>query len=261
MAVASIVALLSLVVVLIALAGQPFGDAARAAGAVNPDVSSIVDRVDEERALGDLRGLSGEEPLCAAGSCRTLRNRLTGTEDLNWAMDYVLAETAGLGFSVIEDPWKDGRWFDRNLILRKTGVVTPSEEVWFVAHVDGVASCVDGRCPAADDNGSGAVAALEMARAFSEALFARSVVLFFSTGEEQGTLGVNAYLRDATPASLEAIHALVNADMIGYDGDDDNAMELYYGGQDASLQLAYAMRDYVTTYAPELRPKIDEGCG
>lgn len=50
--------------------------------------------------------------------------------------------------------------------------------------------------PAADDNASGVVDLLEAARVLSKYSFDRTLVFFFSTGEEEGALGVKSYLND-----------------------------------------------------------------
>lgn len=99
-------------------------------------------------------------------------------------MDYVCEHLVSLGYSVEFQNWSLCGWSDRNLIARKPGVYSPTEEVYFVAHVDGV-----DRFPAADDDASGVADNLELARILSSRAFSRTVVLLFTTGEEQGTLG------------------------------------------------------------------------
>jgi len=226
-----------------------------------PAVEDLLDRVDADRALDDVRQLSGDAPLCLSTGCDTITNRLTGSDGLERAVDYIVESTAELGYAVTVQDWRRGVYFDRNVILRKPGVVSPTEEVYFVAHVDGVAACPNRRCPAADDNASGTVAGLELARSFGESSFERTIVLLFSTGEEQNMQGVSAYIDRLSPAELGAIKYLVNADMVGYDGDSDAAMELYYGDHEPSLALAESMRDVIRAYQLGLSPRLNSECG
>ncbi len=226
-----------------------------------PAVAAVVDRVDLDRALDDARRLSGELPLCVGGDCASLVNRVTGSDDLERAVDWLAQESAGLGFTVTVLPWTRGKYAGRNVFARRSGVVTPTEEVWFVAHVDGVASCPGGRCPAADDNGSGTVEGLELLRALADVPTARTVVVMFSTGEEQDSQGVRAWLDAADPADLARIQSSVNADMVAWDGDGDRVMELYHGDEAPSIRLAEAMSATLAVYAPLLRPRINPGCG
>lgn len=228
---------------------------------VDPAVQELVNAVEGERALNDLRQLAGDVPLCTSSECRKLTNRLTGSSDLELATDYIAEELTDSGYDVDIQPWRRGLYSDRNVLARKTGVVSPTEEVYFVAHVDGVASCPARRCPAADDNASGTVGGLEVARIFADTQFARTLVLMFSTGEEQNTQGVSRYLEQLPPDELKRIRYLVNVDMIGWDGNGDSVIELYYGDHSPSRALAEKMKEAVLTYEPRLVPHIDSRCG
>lgn len=242
------------------LAGNA-GVAAVRRGDQDPAVAAVVSRVDLERALDDARRLSGDLPLCVADACAPLVNRVTGSNDLERAVDWLAAESAVPGFAVTVLPWTRGRYAGRNIFARRAGTITPTEEVWYVAHADGVAGCPAGRCPAADDNASGTVQGLELLRALAGVPTARTVVVMFSTGEEQDSQGVRAWLDGADPAELARIQALVNADMVAWDGDGDRVMELYHGDETPSIRLAEAMSATLAVYAPELRPSINPGCG
>ncbi len=227
----------------------------------DPSVVQLLDAIDFDRCQRDLRRLTGVESICAGRRCGTITNRLTGSADLELAMDYVLAELRDGGYAPEIEAWRAQQVADRNMLVRKTGVVSPTEEVFVVAHVDGVGTCPGPRCPAADDNGSGTVAALEVARVFAEALFARTVVILFTTGEEQGMVGAHAFLARHPGNELAAIHSLINVDMLGYDGNGDNVMELYHGGHRPSVERAQRIERTIATYVPGLRPRLDPGCG
>lgn len=247
------------------LAPTAAGDAAlAAAGAPGPAAISAAElaaRVDPERALEDVRRLSGATPLCTTAGCITVTNRLTGSADLARATDYLAEELSSLGYGVSFETWTSMPWFDRNLFATSTGVVTPTDKVYIVAHVDGVGGCPNGRCPGADDNASGTAAVLELARALAELDTAPSVVFLFSTGEEQGCLGVNTHLASLSAADLASIRAVVNLDMVGYDSDDDGVMNLYYGDHAPSLALARRMEAAIVAAGLPLQPVIEPGCG
>ena len=63
-------------------------------------VWEMLGQVNQDRALNDLRQLTGEEPICARSGCYTITNRLTGSEGLHWAMDYIYKDLVSLGYSV-----------------------------------------------------------------------------------------------------------------------------------------------------------------
>ena len=221
----------------------------------------MLGQVNKNRVVNDLRRLAGEEPICTSTGCYTAANRLTGSEGLHWAMDYIYQDLVSLGYSAEFRDWSREGWGDRNLIARKVGVLAPTEEVYFVAHVDGVKLNGEERFPAADDNASGAVDNLELARVLSTFSFSRTVVLLFSTGEEQGALGVKSYLDQLSSEELSSIKYAVDVDMVGYDANRDGVMELWHGGHLPSLAVAQMMSETISTYQLDLAPRIVVGCG
>ena len=211
--------------------------------------------IDIDRALNDLRQLTGISPTCNDKGCYTITNRLPGSEGLNWAKEHVYKQLDDLGYSVELQNWSRSGYADQNVIARKPGVLHPEEEVFFVAHIDGKNS------PAADDNGSGVVDILELARVLNGYTFNRTVVMFFSTGEEQGSLGVDSYLDQLTPGELSAIRYVVNIDMVGYDANSDSVMELWHGDHPPSRALTQMIRDTIQDHLIDLKPDLVTGCG
>jgi Peptidase family M28 len=224
-------------------------------------VWDMLGQVDRDRALGDLRRITGEEPICAGTDCYTVTNRLTGSEGLRRATDHMSKELGSLGYSVEFRSWSRSGRSDRNLIARKPGTTAPGEEIYFVAHADGVKSGAADRFPAADDNGSGAVDLLETARVLSSYTFSRTLVLLFTTGEEQGTLGALSYLSQLTPEELGRIKYAVDVDVIGYDDNDDRVMELWHGGEAPSMAVTRMMSETIKAYQLDLTPQFAVGCG
>jgi hypothetical protein len=66
----------------------------------------------------------------------------------------------------------------------------------------------------ADDNGSGTVAVLELARRFAKRPARRSVIFANFSAEELGSIGSTAFVKNS-PVSRDAIITMVNLDMIG----------------------------------------------
>lgn len=224
-------------------------------------VWEMLGQVNEERALVDLRKLSGEEPICLDSTCYTIANRLTGSEGLQWAKDYIDHELNSLGYIVEYLDWSQSVYADQDIIVRKPGLISPEEEIYFVAHLDGVKTSSAEDFPDADDNASGAVDILELARTLNSFSFKRTLVLLFSTGEEQGTLGVQSYLSQLLPGELNAIKNVVNIDMIGYDANSDGVMEIWHGGHALSIELAQMLAEIIDAYQFNLAPTLVIGCG
>lgn len=218
-----------------------------------PIVQDMIGQVNQQRILTDLRRMSGVEQICTQNGCYTITDRDTGSEGLAWVKDYFIEQLTNLGYSVQIQDWSMEGYADQNLIVRKVGRLYPQEEIFIVAHLDGVP-----QSPAADDNASGAVDLLELARILSHRTLSRTVVMLFSTGEEHGALGVHRYIDQLTPEQLSAIQYVVNVDMVGYDSDDDGAMQLWSGEQ--PLDFAQLLYDIIAAYQIDLVPRIVPGC-
>ena len=108
-----------------------------------------------------------------------------------------------------------------NVVAALPGADSALQRTWvaYSAHYDhlGIVPAAGGDSVAhgADDDGSGSVALLAIARAMRQAPRARRSVLFvWHTGEEEGLLG-SAYFASHPVVPLDSIVALINADMIG----------------------------------------------
>lgn len=233
---------------------------AEAAATPDPNVEGMLRQVNRDRALNDLRQLSGEIPICVSTGCNTIADRKTGSVGLGWATDYLYQNLTSLGYQTEFWNWSAAGYSDRNVIAGKLGVVTPNEEIYIVAHIDGV-KLTEARYPAADDNASGVVDLLELARALKDRAFQRTIVLLFSTGEEQGRRGVEAYFDHLSPEERSRIKYAVDIDMIGFDGNDDHVMELWHGGDRRSMALTQVMSDVIRAYGLALDPRMVTGCG
>lgn len=224
-------------------------------------VSGMLARIDSAQVRADLRRLTGEVPVCTEGGCHTISHRLTGSQELGWAKDYVGRELSQLGYSVERQDWSRSEHSDQNLIVTKPGASVPEDAIYLVAHLDGAKKLWTGDFPGADDDASGVVDLLQVARILRGYSLDRTVVFFFSTGEEQGRLGTRSYLEQLNPKELSRIKYVIDLDMLGYDSNQDGAMELWYGGQVDSLALAESMRDAIQKHQLQLVPEFVVGCG
>ncbi len=98
--------------------------------------------------------------------------------------------------------------------------------------------------PGADDNGSGSVMTLELARRFKRQRPARPILFLHFSGEEEGLLGSAAWTRNPT-VPLAQIKFMVNLDMVGRL--DKARPTLLMGG----LGAPKAALERARTFAPE----------
>jgi Zn-dependent M28 family amino/carboxypeptidase len=107
----------------------------------------------------------------------------------------------------------------RNVIgtIRGSDPALRDEAVVIGAHMDHLGRPGDTMYPGADDNASGVAALLEIARAFAASGRAprRTVIFAFWTGEEEGHLGSDHYVRHPV-WPLERTAVYLNLDMIAH---------------------------------------------
>lgn len=216
-------------------------------------IQEMIDEVNLERVLSDLRVLAGEEPLCTSHGCNTITGRETGTEELQWVKDYVSETLINLHYSVEVLDWNSEGYSDQNILAHKQGRLYPEEEIYFIAHMDGYLV----NNPAADDDGSGVVSLLELARTLSSRQISRSITLFFSTGEEHGALGASEFVENY-PDRINNINYLVSVEMLGFDSNNDGVMELWNGSD--PLDFTQLLSNVIFDYGINLSPELVSGC-
>jgi aminopeptidase YwaD len=143
----------------------------------------------------------------------------------------------------------------RNVVATKPGTTQPGRQVIICAHYDDTSEMPSNRAPGADDNGSGATAVIEAARILSAGEFEKTIKFCLWSGEEQGLLGSAAYAAEAA-ARGDTIAGVFNYDMIAWDGNGDNSVELHCGTMGSSLVLGNLFGGVVTDYNIALAPDI-----
>jgi hypothetical protein len=134
-----------------------------------------------------------------------------------------------------------------------------AESVVLGAHLDHDGSDDQNRVyNGADDNGSGIVAVLEIAEAFSKAAEAgsrpaRTVVFALWNGEEKGLFGSTVFVNRPVPAGIAPV-ANVNLDMIGRNEDVPDAANPRYAGLPAtrSDENSNTMHILGYSYSPDM---------
>lgn len=134
-----------------------------------------------------------------------------------------------------------------NVIATKTGTVSPDEEVIICGHFDSISESPQTRAPGADDNGSGATAVIDAARIFADYDLEKTIKFCLWNGEEQGLLGSAAYAAEAY-ARGDNIVGVYNYDMIAYEGNGDDEIDLHVGTMSSSQAIADIVVDVVDDY-------------
>jgi hypothetical protein len=213
-------------------------------------IGEILAKVDSDSLLHTVRVLSGAEAAVTPDSTYWITTRWYENND--GALHYVRYRLESYGYSTSLQPFVGGAGSlaGTNALGVRTGTSEPSRHVIICAHYDAVTET-----PGADDNASGTAAVLEAARVLAPYTFASTVVFALWDTEEQGLVGSAHYAADAANTETE-IAAVINLDMVGWDGDGDGIVEVHTDV--SSLDLAKSLAGYASTHALDVTPVIIE---
>mgnify|MGYP001817744773 FL=1 len=200
----------------------------------DPLVQEMVDAIDTNVALSHWQALS------ESSTWSTRHSESQGCLD---ATAYVHGIFSAFGLAAEYQHHTSG--FADNVIGTLTGSVDPTEVYIAIGHLDDLPS--SGPAPGADDNASGTAMVTAAAEVMSDYCFARTVKFIAVTGEEQGLHGSDHYA-DQAAALGENIQAVLNGDMIGWEGDNPAVEDLDIIYNSTSAWLSQAMVDAAAGY-------------
>ncbi len=214
-------------------------------------VQSVMDQVVQADLVALLNGLSGETPVTIGEASQVIGTRYSTSDGCRLAEQYVLETLQASGLPVEYQTYGTSGW--RNVVATHAGVSRPGRQVLVTAHLDDMPS-TSPIAPGADDNGSGSVTVLRAAQIMATLPFQKTIRFICFTGEEQGLVGSHAYAVSAA-ARGDTIDAVVNLDMIAYESDDVDFIELHAGTQVASAAIADVFIGVNTDYGLGLEPQ------
>jgi hypothetical protein len=215
-------------------------------------IGAMIAEVNQTDLYSDVGFLSGESPVSIGGTTETLttRNTRAGKTVMMRFTQYVCDCLVATGCSVSYHTWTAGDLMARNVIGTKIGLRHPDEIVLVTAHVDDMPET--GLAPGADDNASGSVGVMTLARIFEDVRFQRTIRFVLYTGEEQGLLGSNAYA-DKVYNDGDNVVAVYNMDMIAWDAMNGPTLSVYTRsvsnpGYSADMVIANLMVSVTNAY-------------
>ena len=183
---------------------------------VNPTVKAMMDKIKENDVREYISELSGETPMTVTGEPHTVITRHTDSGDqVEKASRYIYEQLKAIkGMNVSFQQWAKTGYENRNVVGEFKGARNPDEIIVLIAHLDSINNTGETKpAPGADDDASGCAALLLIADAMSGGAFNRTIRFVFTTGEEQGTLGSQAYVSSVKQQNIVAVF---NLDMIAY---------------------------------------------
>lgn len=178
-------------------------------------ISQLMNEVRLDSLTKKVNELTGEISTVVNGNTVTIINRQQANNDV--AADYIKQKFEELDNLTITDQAFNTN--GRNIIATQLGKTNPGNIYIVCAHYDSVADYC------ASDNASGTAAVLEIARMLSTQCTDNTIVYALWDEEEIGLRGANFYAGQAA-ANGDNILGVLNIDMMGYDGNDDNDFDI-----------------------------------
>jgi hypothetical protein len=208
----------------------------------DPDITSIVDAVDQDSLLAVIQRLEDFE------------TRLCITDSFYNASLWTRDKLQSYGFDAqVEDfefVFYGNTYTSYNVVAEKPGIIQPDIYVIICGHLDSITMQNPMEtAPGADDNGSGSAAVIEAARILSDYNFRHTLRFICFGAEELGLHGSEYYAQQAA-ANGDSIIAVMNLDMILYGPEEYRKLFVPYNS--VSEELAMNMWEISSTYVPEL---------
>jgi hypothetical protein len=213
-------------------------------------IQSIIDQTNLDSLNHTVNLLSGEDSITVKDSTYELISRNAEHPHNDVAADFIFQTLDRFGLPTYNQNYSA---IGRNVYSVQTGTDFPDQKFIICAHYDDMPS--EPPAPGADDNASGTAAVLEAARILSQIPTPYTIIFALWDEEEIGHLGSNHFAQQAL-VSGEDILGVLNLDMIGWDGNDDELMEIHTQTTANSVQLANLVEFLVEDYKIGLSPVI-----
>jgi acetylornithine deacetylase/succinyl-diaminopimelate desuccinylase-like protein len=245
---------------------------------LDPRIQKLVAAVSQERLEQLLRKLQSFETRNTMSSADSPTRGIGAARQ--WIFDEMKNSSSRLqvSFDTYQLP-KQGQRILRDVELRNVMAVLPGKSprrIYVSGHYDSLARDpkatrpgfdwlnADNFAPGANDDGSGTVLTMELARVFGESGidFDATLVFIALAGEEQGLIGAKAHAQKAAAENV-VIDAVLNNDMVGNSqggggSNDSETVRVFADGPEdsPSRQIARYVRRWAARYYPQQRVEL-----
>jgi uncharacterized repeat protein (TIGR01451 family) len=218
----------------------------------DPLIQGLVNSVSQTQIYTTILELQDDD---AVPGWDALRSRYSYAPELAIERDYIRDRMQALDLNVQYQSFSlNGDMLD-NVEGTLEGWEPGSDVVYIAsAHYDSISDDPDNAAPGADDNASGTAGVLEAARVLSRYRYRHTLRFVAFSAEEQGLIG-SYYYASAARSAGTAIGGVINLDMIGWDSNSDDVMEIHAGPHSDSQALGNAFGAANDVYGISLEPQ------
>jgi len=187
------------------------------------------------------------------------KTRYSYTDSCEAAGNWIFQKFQEFGIPVefFDYTYQGNNW--KNVVATIEGTEYPQQIFVLCGHYDDISEIPWDSAPGADDNASGAVVVLEVARVLSQYYFDATLKFICFSGEEQGLIGSEAYVSWAESVGLD-FRGVLNMDMVAYVADPPyDSWDINIYCDDNSLALAESLANIVLTYTQGVPYVVNTG--
>lgn len=212
----------------------------------SPKIDSLINLITNQSVSLLDRQLSGDTTCIIGGSPYTIASRHYNSVHNPKAAQFIFETLQSFGYAT---RYQNNNSTCINVLAVKTGTKYPNQYFVVGAHYDDMPSGTT--APGADDNASGTVGVLEVARILKDYPTEYSIIFGLWDEEERGLYGSKGFV-DSAYNRGDSIVCNLNFDMIAYDGNNDSKNWVVTNTPSEGLANDYiaAMNTYVPTLVP-----------
>lgn len=214
----------------------------------SPYVEYIVSQASMNSISLFARELTGDTMTTIGGQPYLIYSRYAYSPANEKASQYILEKFQSYGLTARYQAYSTT---GRNVIATKPGIRYPNKQYLICGHYDNYTFAMEDTIHGADDNASGTAAVLEAARVLSQFTFDYTIIFVALDEEEVGLFGSGSYA-DTAFASGDSLLGAINLDMIAFDSNNDNIMQV--GSDTNSSKFADVLVSCCLIYQPQLVP-------
>ena len=218
----------------------------------NPLLQTLVNSVSNS-ALNDTIAYLQDNASLSGWDARG--SRYYNSSQLPGKRDYIKSRMQNLGLPVSLSDCTTYGTSPCNIEGTLAGWGPGSDTIYIVgAHYDSISNDPYNVAPGADDNASGIAGVLETARVLSTYRFKKTLRFLGFAAEEPGIFGSQHYAQSARSVGTK-INGMIDLDMIAWDSNSDNQMDIHAGTRYDSQSLGAAILNANSAYTIGLQPQ------
>ncbi|KAF8525591.1 Zn-dependent exopeptidase [Hysterangium stoloniferum] len=216
------------------------------------DISSLIGDLSVDEMRNDIRYLTGED------ESSPIVSRQSFTTGARKAANWIKARFEDTGGDCELRPFSFG--YAPNVVCKYPAVVNTTGTIILSGHYDSRGSFGSTRAPGGNDDGSGVLSILGIARTIKNKgiKFHTNVELVAFAGEEQGLVGSRAYAKELREADAN-VTLMIQADMIAYHKPGEPA-QLGLPDRIGTAEVAQLVANVSALYSPELSVGLTSAC-